>query len=85
AAGAGDAQVQAFVLEHGQAPFDLRNGPLMRAALLRVADDEHVLVLTLHHIVADGWSLQVMIEELVQGYQSLSQGLTLELPALPIQ
>nr|WP_054062861.1 non-ribosomal peptide synthetase [Pseudomonas fuscovaginae] len=85
AAGAGDAQVQAFVLEHGQAPFDLRNGPLMRAALLRVADDEHVLVLTLHHIVADGWSLQVMIEELVQCYQSLSQGLTLELPALPIQ
>ncbi|WP_437182282.1 amino acid adenylation domain-containing protein [Pseudomonas vanderleydeniana] len=85
AAGEGDARVQAFVLEHSQAPFDLRKGPLMRAALLRVADDEHVLVLTLHHIVADGWSLQVMIEELVQCYQSLSQGLPLEWPALPIQ
>ncbi|SEI15742.1 amino acid adenylation domain-containing protein [Pseudomonas asplenii] len=80
----GDARIQAFVLEHGQAPFDLRHGPLMRAALLRVADEEHVLVLALHHIVADGWSLQVMIEELLQGYQSLSQGLAVTLPDLPI-
>nr|WP_090210467.1 non-ribosomal peptide synthetase [Pseudomonas asplenii] len=85
AADEGDARIQAFVLEHGQAPFDLRHGPLMRAALLRVADEEHVLVLALHHIVADGWSLQVMIEELLQGYQSLSQGLAVTLPDLPIQ
>ncbi|WP_343054752.1 amino acid adenylation domain-containing protein [Pseudomonas gingeri] len=80
-----DTQIQAFVQNHSQAPFDLRSGPLMRAALLQVAAEEQVLVLTLHHIVADGWSLQVMIEELMQLYLGLSQGRAVDLPALPIQ
>ena len=46
--------------------FDLRQGPLLRATLVRLAADEHVLVLVQHHIVSDGWSMQLMVEELVQ-------------------
>ncbi len=66
-------------------PFDLRSGPLMRVSLLRLAEDEHVLVLVQHHIVSDGWSMQVMVDELVQLYAAYSQGHTLQLPDLAIQ
>ena len=67
------------------APFDLREGPLMRVSLLRLAADEHVLVLVQHHIISYGWSMQVMVDELVQLYAAYSQGQTLQLPALAIQ
>ncbi|QDG60168.1 non-ribosomal peptide synthetase [Pseudomonas sp. NIBRBAC000502773] len=66
-------------------PFDLRQGPLMRVSLLRLAEDEHVLVLVQHHIISDGWSMQVMVDELVQLYAAYSQGQSLQLPDLPIQ
>ncbi|WP_449434133.1 amino acid adenylation domain-containing protein [Pseudomonas putida] len=52
------------------APFDLANGPLMRVRLLRKAADEHLLLITLHHIVADGWSLGILIDELVGLYDA---------------
>ncbi|MBR1230344.1 amino acid adenylation domain-containing protein [Bradyrhizobium sp. AUGA SZCCT0176] len=51
-------------------PFDLVNGPLLRAALLQFADDEHELLLLAHHIVVDGWSLDVMLQELAGLYRS---------------
>ncbi|AZF31887.1 Non-ribosomal peptide synthetase [Pseudomonas sp. R4-35-07] len=66
-------------------PFDLLRGPLLRVKLLRLAEDDHVLVLVQHHIVSDGWSMQLMVEELVQLYAAFSQGHTPHLPALPIQ
>ncbi|MBV4482774.1 amino acid adenylation domain-containing protein [Pseudomonas khavaziana] len=66
-------------------PFDLQQGPLLRITLLRLAEDDHVLVLVQHHIVSDGWSMQVMVDELVQLYAAYSQGQDLQLPALPIQ
>ncbi len=66
-------------------PFDLQAGPLLRVTLLRLADDEHVLVLVQHHIVSDGWSMQVMVDELVQLYAANSQGQTPQLPELPLQ
>ncbi|MFL1420097.1 amino acid adenylation domain-containing protein, partial [Pseudomonas fildesensis] len=75
------AQVEALITQ----PFDLRQGPLMRVSLLRLAADEHVLVLVQHHIISDGWSMQVMVDELVQLYAAYSQGQALQLPALPIQ
>jgi len=75
------AQVEAAIAE----PFDLRTGPLLRVRLLQLAADQHVLVLVLHHIVSDAWSMQVMVEELVQSYAALKQGLEPQLPALPIQ
>ncbi|WP_432219107.1 non-ribosomal peptide synthase/polyketide synthase [Pseudomonas kribbensis] len=80
-----EASIQAFVQTQSQKTFDLQQGPLLRAALLQVNPNDHVLVLTLHHIVSDGWSLQVMIEELVQLYAGFSLGHDAGLPALPIQ
>ena len=66
-------------------PFDLEQGPLLRVTLLEVDADEHVLVMVQHHIVSDGWSMQLMVEELVQLYAAYSRGLEVALPALPIQ
>ncbi|MDT3311984.1 non-ribosomal peptide synthase/polyketide synthase [Pseudomonas sp. rhizo66] len=80
-----EASIQAFVQTQSQKTFDLQHGPLLRAALLQVTANDHVLVLTLHHIVSDGWSLQVMIEELVQLYAGFNLGHDAGLPALPIQ
>ncbi|MFU5618972.1 pyoverdine non-ribosomal peptide synthetase PvdD [Pseudomonas aeruginosa] len=74
-------RIQAIVVQ----PFDLERGPLLRVNLLQLAEDDHVLVLVQHHIVSDGWSMQVMVEELVQLYAGYSQGLDVMLPALPIQ
>ena len=75
------ARVQACIAQ----PFDLRQGPLMRVNLLRLAEDAQVLVLVQHHIISDGWSMQVMVDELVQLYAAYSQGRALSLPALAIQ
>ncbi len=75
------AQVEAEIAR----PFDLLAGPLLRTRLLRLSENEHVLVLVQHHIVSDGWSMQIMVDELVQLYSAYSQGQALQLPALPIQ
>jgi amino acid adenylation domain-containing protein/non-ribosomal peptide synthase protein (TIGR01720 family) len=75
------AMVEALITQ----PFDLRQGPLMRVSLLRLAEDEHVLVLVQHHIISDGWSMQVLVDELVQLYAAYSQGQDLHLPTLTIQ
>ncbi|UVL27796.1 non-ribosomal peptide synthetase [Pseudomonas donghuensis] len=79
------ALIDAFVDSTLQQPFDLQHGPLLRARLLRLDEQEHVLVLALHHIVADGWSMQVLVQELVALYLGFSQGQPASLPALPIQ
>ncbi|WP_412765391.1 non-ribosomal peptide synthase/polyketide synthase [Pseudomonas sp. NGC7] len=77
--------VRACLEAEAQLPFDLEHGPLMRARLLQLGAQEHVLTLTLHHIVADGWSLPVMVQDLVKLYEGFSQGRDVQLPALPIQ
>jgi amino acid adenylation domain-containing protein len=66
-------------------PFDLARGPLMRVALLELGDEEHVLLLTLHHAIADGWSIRILISELTQLYEAFSASLPSPLPELPIQ
>ncbi|KAF0809374.1 peptide synthase [Alcanivorax sp. S71-1-4] len=63
------------------APFDLRTGPLLRAVLLRTGEKEQVLVLVVHHIVADGWSMQILLHELMQCYAA---GGNAALPLLPV-
>ncbi|MEB0299047.1 condensation domain-containing protein, partial [Pseudomonas sp. 10S4] len=85
ATGNNNAQIRAFVERQMQQPFDLKNGPLLRVGLLRIAADEHVLVLTQHHIVSDGWSMQLLVQELIQRYADYSEGREVELAALPIQ
>nr|WP_240326536.1 condensation domain-containing protein [Pseudomonas syringae] len=65
--------------------FDLTKGPMLRGHLLRVADAEHVLLITLHHIVSDGWSNSVLAQEVSALYAAFSQGQKDPLPALPLQ
>jgi amino acid adenylation domain-containing protein len=66
-------------------PFDLSRGPLLRTTLLRLAPDEHVLLLTMHHIISDGWSMRVLLRELVTLYEALEAGRESPLAALPVQ
>ncbi|CDG82375.1 non-ribosomal peptide synthetase [Janthinobacterium agaricidamnosum] len=66
-------------------PFDLTQGPLLRAGLRRDAGQRHTLVLVLHHIIADAWSMQRLIEELAACYQAYRGGAEPALPALPVQ
>ncbi|PTL74909.1 non-ribosomal peptide synthetase, partial [Vitiosangium sp. GDMCC 1.1324] len=66
-------------------PFDLAHGPLLRAALLRLASDDHVLLVTMHHIVSDGWSMGVLVREVASLYAALASGKPPALPPLPLQ
>jgi hypothetical protein len=68
-----------------QQPFDLAHGPLCRAQLLRVSAHEHVLVLVLHHIVTDTWSMGLLCEEIGHLYRACAAGRPSPLPALPLQ
>ncbi|WP_277961739.1 non-ribosomal peptide synthetase [Pseudomonas sp. RIT-To-2] len=74
-----------WLREAAAAPFDLVNGPLLRASLLQLHEDYHVLALTVHHIVADGWSMGVLTEELLSLYRAFQQGTHNPLPPLAIQ
>jgi len=66
-------------------PFDLEKGPLFRARLLRLGDDEHLLIFAMHHIISDGWSVGILIRELIAGYQAHCDGRDANLPDLPVQ
>ncbi|WP_327000297.1 condensation domain-containing protein [Dactylosporangium sp. NBC_01737] len=66
-------------------PFDLTAAPPMRAAILRLDTDEHILVLVLHHILADAWSVGLLREELAKAYTAHVAGTPCDLPALPTQ
>src|ERR1044072_4103522 len=79
------ADVQRLMAEEARRPFDLAHGPLLRAKLLRVAEDEHVALVTMHHIISDGWSMGVLVQEIAALYQSFSTGQPSLLPELPVQ
>src|SRR5581483_9537232 len=68
-----------------QQPFTLANGPLLRLKLLLLAEQEYVLILTVHHIVTDGWSMNILIKELAALYLAYREKKSSLLPALPIQ
>lgn len=86
-AGRADAETELMALaeEEARQAFDLAHGPLVRGRLVRMADDDHVLVVTLHHIVSDGWSADLLTHELGVLYEAFRQGQDDPLPALPIQ
>ena len=84
-AGATDAALDEVLSTEFSRPFDLRRGPLFRVLLVRLASDEHVLLLTAHHIVTDGASMGVLVEELGELYAAARQGRQADLPALPVQ
>ncbi|HET6314002.1 MAG TPA: amino acid adenylation domain-containing protein, partial [Chloroflexia bacterium] len=78
-------EAQRRVKEEAQRPFDLARGPLLRANLLRLGEREHLLVLVMHHIVSDGWSMSVLTEELAELYRAFAAGEEPSLPELPVQ
>ncbi|MCE1116999.1 MULTISPECIES: non-ribosomal peptide synthetase [Pseudomonas] len=75
------AEVAARREDEAQRPFDLRQGPLLRVTLARLDDEEHQLWVTLHHIVADGWSLNILLDEFARLYAAQGQ---VALPELPL-
>lgn len=80
-----DAELAHQVARVTARPFDLINGPLLRASLFQLDVEDFVLVVCMHHIVSDGWSMDVMVKEFAQSYQAYSQGAEPALAELPLQ
>ncbi|MEH1779515.1 MAG: amino acid adenylation domain-containing protein [Nostoc sp.] len=80
-----ESEVKQFAAESAKKPFNLAKGLLVRATLLRLSGEEHVLLVTMHHIITDGWSCNVFLRELSTLYAAFSTNLPSPLPALPIQ
>jgi len=80
-----EARTAVLVRQQAETPFNLASGPLVRLTLLRLAGREHLAVLTLHHIVADGWSIQIFVRELAALYEAFAAGRPDPLPPLPCQ
>jgi amino acid adenylation domain-containing protein len=79
------SETRRLVEEESRRPFDLARDPLLRARLLTLKDDEHVLLLVMHHIVSDGWSIGVLLNELSALYTAFTNGRESPLAELPIQ
>jgi amino acid adenylation domain-containing protein len=84
-ASARDKEMNGFVYEESRRPFDLAKGPLFRASLVRLSPADHLLVMVMHHIVSDGWSMSVLYRELSALYMAFLRGAPSPLPELPIQ
>jgi amino acid adenylation domain-containing protein len=80
-----EPEAMRLAIEEAEAPFDLAAGPLLRARLLKLADEHHILLLTMHHIVSDGWSMAVLFRDLSELYAANREGRPHRLPELPIQ
>ncbi|HEV2736542.1 MAG TPA: condensation domain-containing protein, partial [Longimicrobiaceae bacterium] len=80
-----ESELRRLLAEEAGAPFDLERGPLIRGRLVRLAGDVHVLQLVMHHIVSDGWSMGVLVDELGALYGAYRSGRADPLPPLPVQ
>ncbi|HZI16880.1 MAG TPA: amino acid adenylation domain-containing protein [Myxococcus sp.] len=80
-----EPEVLRLAAEEASRPFDLHRGPLFRVSLLRLGTEDHVLLMTLHHIVSDGWSMGVLVRELAAGYEAFASGAAPRLAPLPVQ
>ena len=80
----GNAAVQQFLTQESQQPFDLTQGPLLRAKLLRLAQQEHIFLLEMHHIISDGWSTEVFLQEIALLYKAFLTRSSL-LPEVSVQ
>ncbi|MEM9537686.1 MAG: condensation domain-containing protein, partial [Cyanobacteria bacterium P01_E01_bin.45] len=78
-------RVQQWLRTEAQRPFDISSDPLLRVALVALAEQKHMLSVTMHHIVSDGWSAGVLVRELAALYRAFSAGQPSPLPELPIQ
>jgi len=80
-----ETELRRRINQEAKVPFDLAQGPLWRASVLRLGSEDQVLLLTMHHIIADGWSWKVFFNELGRLYEAFLQGKPSPLPELPIQ
>ncbi len=80
-----EPEARRLATEEARRPFDLARGPLLRTTLLRLSEEDHILLLTMHHIISDGWSRGVLYRELSALYEAFSAGKPSPLPEPPIQ
>jgi amino acid adenylation domain-containing protein len=80
-----EGEAKRFAEKDALRPFDLARGPLLRAALLRLDAQEHVAVLSMHHIISDGWSMGVLVNEVAALYEAFVEGNPSPLAELPVQ
>ncbi|WP_254061392.1 condensation domain-containing protein, partial [Granulicella sp. L60] len=80
-----ESELSRFTAQEAGDAFDLEDGPLLRGRLIRLSDEEHVLLITMHHIVSDGWSMGVLVHELSTLYSAYLRGESDPLPELSIQ
>jgi amino acid adenylation domain-containing protein len=80
-----EARVETIVAREAKRPFDLENGPVLRLLLLRLAEQEHVLLVNMHHIVSDAWSLNIFMDEVASLYSAALDQKPASLPELPLQ
>jgi amino acid adenylation domain-containing protein len=80
-----EAEARCRIAGESRRPFDLSRGPLLRAVLFRLSDQEHILLLVLHHIASDGWSMGVLIQEMATLYDAFSAGRPSPLTEPPVQ
>ena len=79
------AKLKELTLEENRKPFNLKQGPLFRGRLIKLNDEEHVVLFTMHHIISDGWSMGIFMKEIAQAYAAFAQNQTPHLPELDIQ
>ncbi|RKH31482.1 non-ribosomal peptide synthetase, partial [Corallococcus sicarius] len=80
-----EEEAQRVAAMEARRPFHLVTGPLMRSMLVRLSDEEHLLLVTMHHIVSDGWSMSVLVREVAALYEAFSAGRSPSLAPLPMQ
>jgi acyl carrier protein len=80
-----EAEVRRLAAADARRPFDLARGPLLRTALVQLAGDDHALLASMHHVVSDGWSMQVLTREISALYAAFRRGEEPRLPELPVQ
>ena len=80
-----EREAQRLINAEARRPFDLSHGPLLRVTLLRLRDEEHLLLFTMHHIISDGWSVSVLAHEAARLYAAFNGQASASLPELPVQ
>lgn len=80
-----EVSARAYIQKDAYQPFDLENGPLLRAGLLQLSSNDYILYYNMHHIISDGWSMDILARDILAYYKHYTAGTPLELPALRIQ
>ena len=80
-----EAKAERLASEEAEQPFDLQRGPLLRATLLRLDEESHIILFTMHHIISDAWSMEVLVREVASLYEAFSRDEPSPLDDLPIQ